>query len=429
MTQCVHSGLDLFESPVLQTAITHGEYVEYRPLAALEATTPVEFAISGGSEFLDLSNSFLRLRAKILAPDGSRVPGGRNVVPMNLTLHTLFSDVAVYLNTVQVSTPSGCYAYQAYLQTLLSYSPATKESQLESAMWYADSGGHLEEVSEENNSGMLKRKDRARESATLDMMGRLHSDLFHQGKYLLNHLDMRIKLIRSKDSFVLSTDEVGGERPEYKMQLLDAALHVRKVTVSPPISLAIAKTLEKANAVYPLTKTVMRVFTAAQGSFSMTVDNLFLDRIPNRVVMGFVRADAFNGSYARNPFNFEHANVNFLSLYHEGRQIPNKGLRPDFANGEYTRAFMSLFTGGGSAWSDVTCGITLAEYARGYTLYFFDLTPSLTHSHTATEVQAPGPLRLECQFAEALPQSMNLIIYAEVSGRVEISQSRQVLVL
>ena len=431
VSECIHSGLDLFESPGLQTSILHGEYVEYRPLAALEANTPIEFAVTGSTQYLDLASSFLRVRARVVQPDGAALAADTDVVPMNLTLHTMFSDVIVYLNNVQLSTPSGCYPYQSYLQTLLSYSPDTKDSQLEAAMWYSDSGGHMSDTAGNDNTGMKKRKARSAESAPLDMMGRLHCDLFHQSKYLLNHLDMRVKLTRSKDAFVLSGAAVGGGGgiPKYKLELIDCSLNIRRVEVSPTVALAHAKTLEKANAVYPLTKTVMRVFTAAQGSFSLTVDNLFLDKVPNKIVMGFVRAEAFNGSYALNPFDFEHADVNFVSLYHEGRQIPSKGLRPDYENNQYTRAFMSLFTGGGNAWNDITCGVTLADYKQGYTLYFFDLTPSLTQSHAAAEIQRPGPLRVEFQFSKALAHSMNLVIYSETDARLEISHTREVLLL
>jgi len=35
------------------------------------------------------------------------------------------------------------------------------------------------------------------------MMGRIHSDIFFQEKYLLNQVDMKIKLIRSNNNFCL----------------------------------------------------------------------------------------------------------------------------------------------------------------------------------------------------------------------------------
>ena len=41
------------------------------------------------------------------------------------------------------------------------------------------------------------------ESRTFDMMGRLHADIFFQDRYMLNEVGVKIKLVRSKDSFCL----------------------------------------------------------------------------------------------------------------------------------------------------------------------------------------------------------------------------------
>lgn len=431
--ECVHSGLDIFETPGLQTSVERGEYVEYRPLATIDDTGPLEFFVKGAVEYIDLANTYLRVKAKVTMPDGRDLPADSPVVPMNLTLHSMFSDVTVFLNTTQVSNNSGAYPYLAYLQTLLSYAPEAKETQMQMSMYYADTAGHFHEVEGGDNRGMVARKSRAAESKVLDMMGRLHCDLFHQGKYLLSHLDLRLKLARSKNAFVLCCGETGDvgarHREAYKLQLLDASLFVRKLIVSPVVALAHEKTLEKANAKYPLTHSTLRVFTAPTGALFWQEDHLFMDKLPNKVILGFVKSAAYNGSYEWNPFDFEHVNLNFLRLYHNGQSVPGKGLRPDYVTGQYTAAYMSLFSGTNSAWTNTTPGITLSDYPRGYTLYCFDLTPSLAESHSAVEITRAGPLRVECQFSQGLAQPMNVIILAELDGQVEVTKTREVLTI
>jgi hypothetical protein len=427
--ECVHSGLDLFKRDGLQTSIEDGEYVEYRPLAALDEG-PVEFLVKGGAEYLDPANTFIQVKAKVVLPNGDNLPAGAHVVPAANLLHSLFMDVALFLNTVQITSPSSCYPQLAYIQDLLSYDKGVKETQLEASMCYLDTAAHFQDVQGNNNRGMVARKARAAQSRVMDMVGRLHSDLFHQAKYLLSHLDLRIKLTRSKDTFVLmAVPQADGHMVPYKIELVDAALFVRKVRVSPVVALAHAKTLEKANCVYPITKTVMRVCSVSAGSFSFQEDNLFVDKLPNRLVVGFVRSEAFNGSYALNPFFFEHVDLNFLSLYHQGQQIPSKGLRPDFQGGQYTRAFMTLYQGTHTAWDNMTSGITLEDFANGYTLFCFDLTPSLAHPMEAVEVTKPGPIRIEAQFAHGLAHPMNVIVYAEFDAKLEITKTREVLLL
>jgi hypothetical protein len=43
-------------------------------------------------------------------------------------------------------------------------------------------------------------------SKSVQMMGKLHLDLFCQDKYLLNHVDLKIKLRRSRYAFALVAD-------------------------------------------------------------------------------------------------------------------------------------------------------------------------------------------------------------------------------
>jgi hypothetical protein len=55
-------------------------------------------------------------------------------------------------------------------------------------------------------------------------------DLFCQDKYLLNHVDLKIKLRRSRDAFALMADAAN-----YKIKIKEMALYVRKVQLSPAV--------------------------------------------------------------------------------------------------------------------------------------------------------------------------------------------------
>jgi hypothetical protein len=62
--------------------------------------------------------------------DDTALDGGADVGPVNLWKHSIFSDVSVSLNENLVSPPTSLYPYRAYIEILLSYGPAAKESQL-----------------------------------------------------------------------------------------------------------------------------------------------------------------------------------------------------------------------------------------------------------------------------------------------------------
>jgi hypothetical protein len=57
-------------------------------------------------------------------------------------------------------------------------------------------------------------------------MGKLHLDLFCQEKYLLNHVDLKIKLRRSRDVFALMADA-----DNYKIIIKNLALFGNQIFV------------------------------------------------------------------------------------------------------------------------------------------------------------------------------------------------------
>ncbi|GIY93390.1 uncharacterized protein F54H12.2 [Caerostris extrusa] len=69
--ECVKSELELFHLPATQTAIEDGHWVEFHPLSNVFDGGPVEFHISGsGEEYVDLSQTQLYVKAKIVKADG-----------------------------------------------------------------------------------------------------------------------------------------------------------------------------------------------------------------------------------------------------------------------------------------------------------------------------------------------------------------------
>ena len=108
--------------------------------------------------------------------DDNALDGGADVGPVNLWMHSLFSDVSVSLNENLVSPPTSLYPYRAYIEILLSYGPAAKESQLTGVMWYKDTPGHQDKRTTDNK-GFTSRKALTAQSKSVQMTGKLHLDL------------------------------------------------------------------------------------------------------------------------------------------------------------------------------------------------------------------------------------------------------------
>ena len=55
----------------------------------------------------------------------------------------------------------------------------------------------------DKNKGLVKRANFTKSSKVVDMMGRIYSNFFFQEKLLMNGSNVRIRFVRSKDSFSL----------------------------------------------------------------------------------------------------------------------------------------------------------------------------------------------------------------------------------
>nr|XP_056700842.1 uncharacterized protein F54H12.2-like [Euleptes europaea] len=423
--ECTKSELDLFLLAPTQTCIEKSTYVEVPPLSALTAGSPVEFFITGhGEDYLDLNNTLLYVSCKIVLEDGTNIPRDARVAVANYPIASLFSQLDVTVGDRLVSQSSNCYPYRAFIEGVLNYSGETLATQFSPGLFYKDTPGHLENTALDGpNEGFKQRAALTAESKKLELLGNLHADIFFQEKLLLNGVDVKIKLTRSKDAFCLISH---GQVDHYKLVILSASLFVKKVKVALSIRLAHAEALLSSTAKYPVDRVAMKVFSIAAGTRVSNQDNLFLGQLPKMVVMGLVDNDAFSGAFNKNPFNFKHYNINFVALYVDGEQVPAKPFQPDFPNGNCVREYMNLVQTAGKHLQDRPLLINRDGFAKGYTLFAFDLTPDQECSDHYSLIKT-GNLRAEIRFADALAHTVNLIVYGVFDNVVEINHNRNVL--
>ena len=93
------------------------------------------------------------------------------------------------------------------------------------------------------------------------MMGKLHIDLTFQNCYLLNGVEVRLRLIRSKDLFCLHGN---ANQAQNKVSLKEVTLFVRKVKPNPAVQLAHVKASQHTTAKYPLRVWQSRVLPCRQ---------------------------------------------------------------------------------------------------------------------------------------------------------------------
>ena len=318
------------------------------------------------------------------------------VGPVNNWMHSLFSQVDVCLNGTLVTPSTNTYAYRAYIETLLGYGSDAKDTQLTSQLWHKDTATRMDafEIVEgpAANEGFVTRRANIVSSRMVDLMGRLHVDLFLQDEFLINGVDVKVRLVRSMSAFALMA---GGNNPDYRINIVNATLFAKKATQ----------------------------YSISASARSRTHENLFLGTLPKRLVLCCIDNDAYNDVYTKNPFYSKNNAINFHAVYVDGRQIPSKPFQPNFEDDHFVRSYM--FSSTGKMWQDEGNGLTRSDYRHGYTFFGFDLTPDQCDGPCFHLVQK-GNLRIELHFRNALLNTVNVVVYAEFESVLEIAKSRNI---
>ncbi|GBM74073.1 Uncharacterized protein F54H12.2, partial [Araneus ventricosus] len=365
---CTKSELELFSPEKIQLAIDSSSFVEIHPIASISDSSTIEFQITGlGDAYFDLSHVLLNIQAKILKADATAFTAADNCGPINYLLNTMFSECHISLNDRQISSESN-YAYKTYLQSILFHSESSQKNFLRAGMFYKDTPDAFDDTdltADGKNKGLQHRFERVKKGKIFDMCGMLHIDLGTQPRLLISGTTIRVRLLKAKDNFSLLA-----KTGDFRLQIENISLFIRKCDVSSSIIIAHEKALEQALVQMPFTRIETKTFTLGSGLKSVIIPNAMNGILPSRMILGLVSNAAFNGYFKQNPFNFKNYNLSSISLSENGVQIPMSAYTPSYKNNLFARNYLSLFTDLGQH----DTNITLDEYKNNTCLYAFDLT-------------------------------------------------------
>ena len=428
-----NENLAIFHKPMEDHGQKQIQWVEYRPTGQLNSDGAIEFNVAGTSTmYIDLKNTKLKVKAKIVQADGTNLPAMKSadgkpvptpeaakVGPLNLFLQSLWKQVDVSLQHQLISPEVATrYPYRAYIETILGYGDASKESQLGSQLFYKDQGNAADaDAIKGTNSGLLMRSIFTEQSKSVDMEGPLFHDICQQNRYLLDGVHFAVKLWPTSNAFkLMSVNKLAN----YKVVIEEAVLKVCQVEVTPEVRAAHANIIKRGPALYYYDRTDVKAYAIAKGQYGTTIEDMYQGNVPKRLVVGITDSAAFNGDYKKNAFFFDNYECTFIGFYLEGKSVPTSPLTPNYKTGNYMSAYMTLFG------NDINFGnnISRTEYPKGYCLYVFDLCENRCEKYGSSVKK--GHTRLEIKLGKALSEPATVIVYAQFPGLMEIDEHRNI---
>ena len=470
----IMKALNLFQRPNIQDAVEREYTVEYRPSEQfIDERSPVIFNIPKQSrDFTDLRSCSLKMKLRVKRRNDTDLQFGEEVSLINMCHQTAWSQMDVTINGVPVSSNTRLYPYKAFFKALTRNAGVSESSALKSMGWFSPFTGNSRAHAKDEAWAESKRL--VRNSRLLELEGPLMEDIFESERYLLNGTEMQIKLHRCLSPFMLnllyttsssiasdanidalkvkmeadikavledndntilimaankSTSDYNnavGSKQGYKVVLEDIVLKMAYVRVYPHVITAIQESLQQNPALYPLTRTEMKSVAIPDGQQQVYFDTVFSGLRPSKIVLGFVSSEAVNASFATDALNFESHNVSDISIMIDGTVIqPKKLIYDDRGDGqEYLSAFMDYMTMVKKSGYEVPYA-TPEEFQK-HPIFTFALEP-IEHSDIQNQAMK-GPVSVIIQFARQLDRGVNLLMYAEMPGLVQIDAARNIAI-
>ena len=276
-----------------------------------------------------------------------------------------------------------------------------------------------------DNLGLKKRSLPFQGSKEVQLIGRPHCDIFNQPRVIANQLTIKVRLTPSTSAFVLVTSTAD----QFVLKIVDAKLHVCSLEIIEALQVAIEQRLAHQNITMPLQTVGIKTVCIPRGQQVAEFDNLYLNQVPERVIFVLVPDASLVGGFAKNPFYFQHFDLNFAALYLNGECIPRKGYQPDFPNKNYGELFLGLLRAFGLAESSESLDIEYNEFAEynGFCIIAFDLTSNNTAGFGTVAHPGGGNLRLELRFTRATPETLKVLCFAENSAELSIDRYRNIV--
>ena len=403
---CGKSELCIFDRATPQVVVENGKFEEIFPVNSIagKSHADLEFNIVGShTEYLDLNDTLLCVELKVVDDKGADYTVDAANTPSNYMFHTLWKDVILTLNTEKIEGGDNNYMHKALLDTILNYNTDTRNTNLTSIGY----------------EGETARTANCNKSKTISLCGTLQLDFFDQPKYLIPGVNVNIKLKRNEPGFCIYSAAL---KP--KIEYISARLLVRRVRVEPSVLMGHQLGLNARNAIYPIRQCKLVTYNVGKGLMSFNKDQIFGDvRMPKFILVTFQNHNKHYGAYTEKTGTYDHLKCTKISL--TGATDYMESYEQDFESNYTTTYVQSMIRNLGHMDKNLNNAITMKSFKDLFPFFTFILAPDFDINQTQLPKQ--GNLRLEIKFAEALAESMIVLIYGIFDHEIQINKARTVL--
>jgi hypothetical protein len=417
----VSSSIGLFTPPSKEVSMTRGGTVGIRPRSSDEPG-PFVFNIPDmGDKFIALNQTRLYMKIRVKKSDKTDLAEADKVSIVNMFGNSFQNSVKISINNNEIASLGNTYMhYKSYAETVLSYGRDARTSHLNASRFHPDSPGNFDTIGN-GNEGYLEREKWIKGSNEVEVMCPIHSDFMQMDRLFPPGHTVQLEIIRNPDSMILLSNDTSGK---YKVFITDMVLYVKYVQLQSEITENIKARMKVEPIYFPFNKTIVTRHAFATGLSTASMYNLISGTVPKTLLFGMTSENA-DDAYNKNPYNFQHFDLESINLQCKGEDIPSERYALDFENDRYMRLFRDFYDNIGIQHDDTGLVVNYANYKKGYCFIPFDLSPDGCNGFHWHMLKTSGTLNAELRFKKALSNAIAVYVMASYDAVLEINPKKK----
>ena len=237
------------------------------------------------------------------------------VTYVNNIMHSIFSNVVVYINNQQIYNSNGLYAHKSYISNnfkaaISEYKGVLHCEGYEYPQDPEDISNPLLDPFFTRRMKLLSRPD------GFMLYGKLGIDFFSTSELLYPNMKVRLQLTRARPNFYMISDN-----PNVSLVIVDCSLYTRRIALKDDYHKKEMDMLVYAPVEYNYLETLAKTFIIPARQNQFIQESIFNNTPIRRIAIAMNTNSAFTGSFTENPFWYQQFDLRQTRILRGGQSI------------------------------------------------------------------------------------------------------------
>ena len=368
--------------------------------------------------FLDLSEFYMDVS---LCLEGNVTDNEDLIIPIDNIVHSLWTNIEVFLNNNLVSSSNQCYHYEAYLKLLLNLQK-NNLSNINKQGFYEDF--------KRNNRKTITKNDKFIKRAALFKGGvqfrcPILIGLFDTKKFLPDNISLTITFKRNFNQFLIRKSK--DSKDNFKINIKKMSVGGRRIKLADTLYQSIVDIYKEEPVQIFHQQFNTKKFQLPNGITNFNFNNIWNGPCPSIILVVFLKTNNFDGKEVKSDrFYFENLDITNINCKFNNQLIPTEGYKNLNFNSdlEVAHPYYELLKTISSNYQS-TIDLSLTEWANnGNSIFLFNFSPYRSRENRCI---TKGTIDLEGSFRNPTTFLNTCLVFGVFQNIIKINYTGEIM--